>query len=156
LHAHQNASGVVKNEGHRLVLWSSGITALLVTGATDARPVAAPTRSGAPLARNPSALGQLLALLFGVSKMASPRRGSAAILAASERACKMQALPTRIGSLPATWIQFFELRFGVGEKGVAGFEDYWRGAQEWLFRGDAIDPTLLGELFVVGKAETQE
>jgi hypothetical protein len=48
------------------------------------------------------------------------------------------------------------LLLGVGELGVTGFEDSWRGGEEGLFRGDAIDPALLGEFFVVGKAEAEE
>ena len=69
---------------------------------------------------------------------------------------KMPALPTRIGSLPATWIQLFELLFGVGKMGVAGFQDFGRGGLEGVFGGDALYPALLGEFFVVGEAETQE
>jgi len=72
------------------------------------------------------------------------------------RACRMQALPTCIALLPATLTQILESLFDVGEKGVAGFEDCWRGGEERLFRGNAIDPALLGELFVVGKAEAEE
>jgi hypothetical protein len=39
---------------------------------------------------------------------------------------------------------------------VAGLEDFWRGAQEGFFRGDAIDPALFGKFFVVGEAEAEE
>ena len=89
--------------------------------------------------------------------------GSACILftlrregAASVQACKMQALPTRIATIPATWIQFLELLFGVGKMGVAELHDFWRSGQEGLFRGDAIHPALLGEFFMVGEAEAEE
>ena len=68
----------------------------------------------------------------------------------------MAALPTGIASVPATLIQFFELLFGVGKLGVAGFQDFGRGGLEWVFGGDALDPALLGKLFVVGKAEAKE
>ena len=52
--------------------------------------------------------------------------------------------------------QFLELLLGVGKMDVARLEDFRRGGQERLFGGNAIDPTLFRELFVVGKAETQE
>ena len=69
---------------------------------------------------------------------------------------KMPALPTRIGPLPATWIQLLELLFGVGKVGVPGLHDSGRSGHERLFSRDAIHPALLGELFVVGEAETKE
>jgi len=83
-------------------------------------------------------------------------KSSAAVLEASVWACGRQALPAPIGSLPATWIQFLELLFGVGELGVAGFQNPRRSGEEGLFGGDAVDPALLGEFFMVGEAEAQE
>jgi len=82
--------------------------------------------------------------------------GTRLVLWESGSAAARQALPTCIALLPATLIQFFELLFGVGVLGVARFEDSWRGREEGLFRWDAIDPALLGELLVVGKAEAEE
>src|ERR1700757_2188501 len=68
----------------------------------------------------------------------------------------MAALPTRIVSVPATWMQLLELLFGVRKMGVAGFQNFGRGGNEGLFNGDAIDPALLGEFFVVREAEAEE
>ena len=65
----------------------------------------------------------------------------------------MAALPARIASIPTTRTQFFKLLLGLFKLSVTWLEDFWKSSHEGLFRGNAIDPTLLGKLFVVGKAE---
>src|SRR6266849_1227651 len=49
-----------------------------------------------------------------------------------------------------------ELLEDVGESGFAFADGSGRGALERLFRGDAVDPALLGEFFVAGKIEADE
>jgi len=49
-----------------------------------------------------------------------------------------------------------ELLQDVGESGFAFADGFGRGALERLFGGDAVDPALLGELFVAGEIEANE
>ena len=44
----------------------------------------------------------------------------------------------------------------IGEAGFAFADGLGGGALEGLFGGDAVDPTLLGELIVTGKIEANE
>ena len=44
----------------------------------------------------------------------------------------------------------------VRESGLIFANEFGRGALERLFGGDAVDPALLGELFVAGEIEADE
>ena len=53
-------------------------------------------------------------------------------------------------------LESVELLEDAGEIGFAFANGFGRSAFEGLFRGDAVDPALLGEFFVTGKIETDE
>ncbi len=55
-----------------------------------------------------------------------------------------------------TSLEGVELLEDVGKRGLVFANDFGGSALERLFRGDAIDPALLGELFVAGEIEADE
>ncbi len=68
----------------------------------------------------------------------------------------MAALPTSIALIPAIQVQFFKLLLGLRKVRVPELQNSLRSGHERLFRRDAVDPALLGKLFVVGKAQAQQ